>query len=212
MMVSPSSLTPSFVWYNALPDETRMRKGTFLFGILLIWGGALLASVLAASQKPTAVSLGDVSSLPDTQVMVPLYFTPNPPETKAGRLSATIRFENQRVRFLRAEKGIVLESIQGTVAVKEESDTGNAQQSVLRMEIAAGGEERLREGVLLFLTFAIKADAPAGTTVTLQLQDLQAGSLEAPARAIEPLAAKNGTIQVIKPEEVPYTSCFFFTH
>ena len=181
-------------------------------GVLLIWGGALLASALEALQNPPAVSLGAVSGLPNTQVMVPLYFTPNSPETKVGRLNATIRFENQAARFLRAEKGIILETTQGTFAAREESDPGNAQQSVLHVEIAAGGEERLREGVLLFLMFSIKADASAGTTVALQLQDLQASNGETPAQAIEPVTTKNGTIQVIKPEEVPFISCFFFTH
>ena len=189
-----------------------MRKGTFLFGILLIWGGALLASALAASQKPTAVSLGDVSSLPDTQVMVPLYFTPNPPETKAGRLSATIRFENQAVTFLKADKGIILESLLGRLEVKQEGDSENPPGAILRVEISSDGKEHLREGILALLMFSINEDAPAGTKVALQLRDLKADSLDSPTQAIEPLAAKDGSIQVIRPEDTPYVSCFFFTH
>ncbi len=193
----------------------RMRKGSFLIsmvGILLLGGSALLVPAGAVLQKPTAVSLGDVASVSGTEVMVPLYFTPNAQESRAGRLSASIGFETQSVRFLRAEKGIVLETSRGTFAVKEETDAGNAAQAVLRVEITAGDGEGLREGVLLFLTFTIKPEASSGTTVTLPVQKIEISSLETPARAIEPVTTKNGTIQIIRPEEVPYTSCFFFTH
>jgi len=190
-----------------------MRRVIIRFSLLLLWGCALVVTAFAAPQDRTAVSLGDVAtSVPNTQVSVPLSFAPNPPHVRVGRLRATIRFENQVVSFLKAEKGITLESERGGLEVKQESDSKNAKESILRVEVSRGGGEFLREGVLAFLVFSIKEDAPVGTTVTLQLQDLEASSLDTPAHAIEPLAAKDGTIQMINQEEAPYTNCFFFTH
>jgi len=162
----------------------------------------------AALQNQAVVSLGDVASIPGTEVMVPFYFTPRSTEDRTGHLKASIGFENQSVRFLRAEKGIVLETTRGTFTANEETGAGSPTQSVLEVEITAGDGERLREGVLLFLTFTIKPEASTGTIVTLPVQQVETSSGE----ASEPVTAKNGTIQIIRPEEVPYSSCFFFTH
>jgi hypothetical protein len=146
-------------------------------------------------------------------VSVPLFFTPpSSPDAGAGRLKATIRFEKQAVTFLKADKGIILESLMGRLEVKQESDSENPQGAILRIEISSDGKEHLREGILSLLVFSINEDAPAGTKVALQLRDLEADSLDAPTRKIEPLAAKDGSIQVIRPEETPYVNCFFFTH
>ena len=189
-----------------------MRRRTILFGLGLFWGCVLVVPP-AASQKPASVSLGDVSSLPNSQVSVPLYFTPpSSPDVSVGRLRATIRFENQAVTFLKADKGIILESMLGRLEVKQEGDSENPQGAILRVEISSDGKEHLREGILALLMFSINEDAPAGTKVALQLRDLKADSLDSPTQAIEPLAAKDGSIQVIRPEETPYVSCFFFTH
>ena len=196
--------------YNALLDG--IRRGIFLFEVLLICVWAPVASAIAAPENATSVSLGDVAGLPATQVMVPLYFTPGTPQTKVSRISATVRFENKAASFMKADKGILLDSAHGTFTVKVENDPAHSDQSILHLELSSGGGERFREGVLLFLTFAIKKDAPPGPKVTLYLQNLQVSNVDTPAHAVEPSEAKNGTIQVSKPEEVPYTACFFFSH
>ena len=196
-------------------DKTRKAKTSLAglgVGLLLVWGGLLSASAVAAPDNATSVTLGDVAGLPKTQVMVPLYLTPNPPTKKVGRISGTITFENKGVTFLKAEKGIILQGVNGTFDVRIQEDPKNAGLSLINFEISSGSGERLREGVLLFLTFSIKGDASPDVDIPLKLQDVKLTDGEDPPHPVQPLTSKNGTIDVIVPEEVPYTSCFFFSH
>lgn len=187
-----------------------MRIGIF-FIALLSWAAGLNGWAAAAPEQGT-VSLGQVASLPGTEVLAPVYFTPSSPQVKVGRISATIHFENKSVSFVRAEKGIQLDSTNGTFEVKAEEDTKNAGQSILHLQVTAGAGEHFRDGLLIFLRFAIKSDTPGGATITLRLGDVDASDIETPPRPVTPLGAKNGTIQVDKPDDVPYTACFFFSH
>jgi cohesin domain-containing protein len=188
----------------------KMRGGIFLF-VFLAWAAGLNGWAAAGPEQGT-VSLGQVASLPGTEVLAPVYFTPSSPQVRVGGISATIRFENKSVSFVRAEKGIQLDSTNGTFEVKVDEDPKNTGQSILHLQVTAGAGERFRDGLLIFLRFAIKSDAPAGATITLKLGDVDARDVETPPRPVTPLAAKNGTIQVDKPDDVPYTACFFFSH
>ena len=188
----------------------KMRGGIILF-VFLAWAAGLNGWAAAGPEQGT-VSLGQVAGLPDTEVLAPVYFTPSSPQVRVGRISATVHFENKSVSFVRAEKGIQLDSTNGTFEVKADEDAKNAGQSILHLKVSAGAGERFRDGLLIFLRFAIKSNAPAAATITLQLRDVDASDVETPPRPVTPLVAKNGTIQVMKPEDVPYTACFFFSH
>ena len=188
----------------------KMSSEIFLL-LFLAWASRLNSWAAAGPEQGT-LSLGQVAGLPGTEVLAPVYFTPSSPQVKVGRISATIHFENKSVSFLRAEKGIQLDSTNGTFEVKAEEDTKNAGQSILHLQVSAGPGERFRDGLLIFLRFAIKADAPARATINLNLGDVDARDMETPPRPVTPVSAKNGTIQVDKPDDVPYTACFFFSH
>ncbi len=190
----------------------RIRRGTLVLGLALLWNGALLRPAVAAPEESATVSLGSVAGLPNAQVMVPLYFTPGPPETRVARLTATVRFENGAVSFVNTVKGIVLDSSNGTLELKAADDPADAKQSLLHLEVSTGEGQRFPEGVLLYLTFNIKPEAPAGTKVTLNWQKPEASSAATSGGATVPLEAKDGTIDVILPEQTPYVACFFFTH
>ena len=93
--------------------------------------------------------------------------------------------------------------------MKAEDDPKYVKELLLHLEVVSeSGEERLREGVLLYLTFAIKTEASSGAKVVLA----EAGGPATSGGTMKALVEKDGMIEVIQPEEVPYTSCFFFTH
>jgi len=191
-----------------------VRRVVLLCSIVSMWGAEALYSVQAASEDGTRVSLGTVSGPPKGQVMVPLYLTPDPAGIKVGSISAAIGFKGKVVSFVRAEKGFLLDGVNAGFEVELRKDDKDPDKSILQLEVATEGVERkaLREGLILSLIFRIEADAPESTKVALTFEELSAGNLDSPAGAIEPLSGKEGSIEVISPEQVPYVACFFFTH
>ena len=146
--------------------------------------------------------------------MVPLFLTPVPSETQVGSISAAISFEGKAVSFLRADKGFLLDGVNGGIEAQLQKDSSNPNKSILHLEVSTRGENRkaLREGLLLSLVFRVEADAVPETKVTLNFEKLSAATPDAPPKTIEPLVGQKGTIEVLKPESVPYVGCFFFTH
>jgi hypothetical protein len=185
-----------------------------LLGIVLAASAAPLRSSQDNSEKGTFNSLKTVSAAPKNQVMIPLSLTLVPPETQVGRIAATIGFENRGVSFLRVEKAFSLDGVNGSFQAEVQKDANDLNKSILHLEVFTKGEPRkaLRDGLVLYLVFQIEADASPGIAVALDFQKIGASNLDDPPKAIEPLVGKNGVIEVLNPENVPYVSCFFFTH
>jgi hypothetical protein len=168
----------------------------------------------ATTDKATRIALGAVSGPAKSQVMIPLFLTPYPPETPVGSVSATIEYKDKGITFQRAEKSFLLDGVGGGIDVKVEKDPKDATKSVIHAEITTKGEPRksLREGLLLTLVFKIEPDAPTSTTVSLAIDKASASNLDSPPKPVQPIARKNGTIEIVAPEGVPYVGCFFFSH
>ena len=168
----------------------------------------------SASDGGTRVSLGSVSGVAKTQVMVPLYLTPDPPGMKVGSISATIGFETKAVSFVKVEKGFLLDGVNADFEAEIQQDANSPDKSLLHLEVATQGAERkaLREGLIVSLIFRVNDDAPDGTVVDLAIEQVGAKGIDAPPTAIEPLSAEGGTIEVILEDALPYVGCFFFTH
>ena len=179
---------------------------------LLISPSSLMAQ--AATDKAKRIALGAVSGDPTSQVMIPLFLTPYPPETPVGSVSATIEYNDKGLTYQRAEKSFLLDGVGGGIDVKVEKDPKDPTKSVIRAEVTTKGEPRksLREGLLLTLVFKIEPDAPASTTVSLAINQASASNLDSPPKPVQPIVRKNGTIEIVAPEGVPYVGCFFFSH
>ena len=203
--------------HRKLPPGWRASSAGVLLSLAFLLGtgeAGLASPAQAAPARGTRVSLGSVSAAPKGQVMVPLFLTPVPSETQVGSLSAAISFEGKAVSFLRADKGFLLDGVNGGIEAQLQKDSSNPNKSILQLEVTTRGENRkaLREGLLLSLVFRVEADAVPETNVTLNFEKLSAATPDAPPKAIEPLVGQKGTIEVLKPESVPYVGCFFFTH
>ena len=164
--------------------------------------------------KATSISLGAVSGGTKSQVMVPLFVTPYPPEKSVGGITASIEYPNKGITFVKAEKSFLQNDVNAVFQVHVEKLPEDPSQSVLKVEIATQGEPRkpLNPGLILTLNFRIEADASPGSKVILRVSKAVASDLEKPPKDIQPVAAKNGNIEILAPEAVPYVGCFFFTH
>jgi Cohesin domain len=179
--------------------------------ILLLMG---ILSRPAVAQNATTISLGAVSGLPKSEVLIPVLLTPFPSELKVGEIKASIGFDSQWVSFLRAEKGFLLDGVGAGFQADLKADAGKPGHSVVNLSVATKGDPRqgLREGLVLTLAFRIDEKAPAGTTVEVAISDASASDISDPPKAIRPVVGKNGSIEVLSPEQSPYIPCFFFTH
>ena len=169
---------------------------------------------IAARAQVTVVSLGNVSAGVNTEVIVPVLLNPATTETRVGSISSIIGFDRKLVTFLRAEKGFLLDGVNGKFQTKVQENAAKPENSNLQLEIATEGEPRkaLREGLVLSLIFKINADTPPNTMVPLRFEKVSAGSADTASQPIEPITSTPGSIEVLSPESVPYVSCFFFTH
>lgn len=202
---------PNESFRNLFPARKVLRSASYL---AILWIGSLVCLPSAHAEEGTKISLGTVSGPPKTEVFVPFYLIPSPPGTQVGEVAATVRFEDKAVKYLRVEKGFLLDGVNGEVKAKLDKDPGDPGKSIVQLEVATKGEARkgLREGVVFTVIFQIAENAVAGTKVDLSFEKLTASDVSAPPQKIEPLVQENGTIEVITPEEVPYVACFFFTH
>ena len=168
---------------------------TILFVMSLVW----LPVEKAAPGPSTLVSLGEVSSTPRSEVMVPFFLTLSSPELQVCSVSATIRFDAKTLQFRRAEKGFFLDGVNAGFEVHLQEDPKDPNKGVLQLEVTTKGEPRkaLKEGSLVTLVFEIADGAPAKTKTSITLEKVSAMDLSTPPKAIAPLTTKNGTAEVI---------------
>lgn len=164
-------------------------------------------------EKATRISLGTVAGAAKSQVMVPVFLTPYPPGASIGGITATIEYSGRGITFVRAEKSFLLDGVNGLARATHVPAPGEADKSSIHLEVVTQGEPRkpLREGLIVTLLFRIEPDA-AATTAPLQVTETSATDTDTPPRPIKPLASRNGSIEILAPESVPYVGCFFFTH
>jgi hypothetical protein len=182
--------------------------------VLLLATALFRPAAAIAAEGETTVSLGTVSGLPNTDVLMPVMLTPSPPELRVGEFKATIGFDNKLVSFLRAEKGFLLDGVNATFQTVLEADPKDPNHSLLNLSVATQGDPRkaLRDGLILTLDFHISATAKAGSKIDVAVEKVSASDLSAPPKAIQPVAGNKGIVEVIPPEQEPYVACFFFTH
>ena len=195
-------------------NRKKFSLRTIVLALLCGQGVFFLLAGRAAAEGGTTLTLGNVSALPKSEVLVPLLLAPDPPGLQIGSVSATVNFENKSVTFLRAEKGFLLDGVNGGFQADLAKDPADAAKSQLKVTVATKGEPRkpLREGLLITLVFQIAETAAPETKVSLDLDHLSATDVSNPPKAITPLQAESGSVEVIPPEQVPYVPCFFFTH
>lgn len=180
---------------------------------IVMWA-ILTAAALAGPfvhAEGNGITLGNVSAAAKTNVIVPLMLELESEEVRVGSLSATIGYNANVATFDRAEKGFLLDGVGGKIKATPKVD---GEKSSVHVEVVTEGEPRkpLRKGLILSLIFKINEKAASDTRMPLLLSDAKMISPDAEPKPIEPLKLAAGEIQVLAPENVPFVSCFFFTH
>jgi hypothetical protein len=113
--------------------------------------------------------------------------------------------------FDRAEKGFLLDSVGGKITVAAKPD---GAKSAISIEIFTEGSPRkpLRKGLVLSLVFKINEKAESDTKMPLTLSAVSLTTPDDEPKEIASLNLTPGEIHVLAPENVPFVSCFFFTH
>ena len=184
-----------------------------LFGYVLWIGLAAASFATVAAAQVTVVALGTVSGGVKSEVIVPVLLTPANTDTKVGSITADIGFDGNVVTFIRAEKGFLLDGVNGKFQAEVAPNPPDPAKSSVHFEVKTEGEPRkaLRDGLVLSLIFKINEKA-APATMPLKFQKLAAATADTPSKPVEPLVPTPGSIEVLAPESVPYVGCFFFTH
>jgi hypothetical protein len=93
-------------------------------------------------------------------------------------------------------------------------DADNPRKSRFRIKVVTSGEPRksLPDGLVLSLIFEVKGDAVPKTVVPLKIEKLSVTDVDTPPGDLAGSVGRQGSIEVILPEEVPIMPCFFFSH
>jgi cohesin domain-containing protein len=184
--------------------------------VLLCVSGRLANAQAAkdTSGPGASVSLGAVSGTAKNEVAVPLMLTPQPSDTRIGGIEMTVAYESPYVVYQRTEKGFLLDGVGGVIDAREVKDPDNAKKSrvILKVETKGGSGKSLPDGLILTLIFEVKANAVPKVVVPLKIEKLTVTEAGSGVRALHGSVEKNGSIEVILPEEVPVMPCFFFSH
>ncbi|MSO20053.1 MAG: hypothetical protein EXQ56_06235 [Acidobacteria bacterium] len=179
----------------------------------VLYAMALLLALAApvARAQSNGVSLGNVSAGVKSNVIVPLMLDLESEDVRVGSITATVGYSPTIVTFDRAEKGFLLDGVSGKFKATAKV---SGEKSEIQVEIFTEGEPRkpLRKGLTLSLIFKINDSATLNTKMPLTLSNVQALTLDPEPKPVQPLAVTAGMIEVLSPENVPFVSCFFFTH
>ena len=209
-------------------SRTPGCKGTRILWILpflcaLLW---LPVTVWAqerrseAAQEPTAkdlprVALGDITGTANANLMIPLYYTPDP-KTPLSSLTVEIDYVSNSLKFQKALPGAVTEEagaeVQTTLTDGVPED--KVVRSKLRVAVALTKKQDstgLPEGLLAYLMFRISPEAKP-FAIKLNTSVIAAEDLRNPPQKVDKVHAQPGLVVVELLDAMPEATCFFFTH
>lgn len=177
--------------------------------LLALLAGSCMAT--PARAQGNGLTLGSVSAAAKGKVIVPFMLELESEEVRVGRISATVGYDANIATFEQAEKGFLLDGVGGKLTATAKVD---GEKSSIAVEVLTEGEPRkpLRKGLVLSLVFKVNEQAASDTKMPLALSGVKLTTIDSDPKPVEPLQLANGEIHVLAPENVPFVSCFFFTH
>ena len=175
---------------------------------------AFIASVLicgqavAAQQEPAVPALdlsSDIQS-PGSEALITISLSAQEGVT-IGKAVAEITYPGKILEFLEARRGLSAEAVEAEVAAVTENPA--ADQSTVRVTIAAKEGDWIPSGILAELHFKIVEKAPDETPAALK-NKVSAWSDKTPPTLIEPITGKDGEIKITA--NPPVFACFFYMH
>ena len=132
-------------------------------------------------------------------------------DVKVGHIVATVGYDATVATFDMAEKGFLLDGVGGKMTVAAKPD---GAKSTIAVDVITEGNPRqpLRKGLVLSLVFKVNEKAAPDTKMPLSLSAVTLATPDAEPKELTALNLTPGEIHVLAPENVPFVSCFFFTH
>ncbi|MBI4481063.1 MAG: hypothetical protein HY651_13675 [Acidobacteria bacterium] len=172
------------------------------------------ATAIVLLEEVPRVSLAELTGSQGEDVMMPLYFTPDP-KVPLRSLTVEIDYVSNNLKFDGASKGLAAENtgVQVSAAVDNgKPDDKGLSRAKLRVTTSLAdpaNQDGLPEGMLAYLIFRVSNDAKPFAiklnTSLVSAEDLQ-------NRKVTKVSAQPGLITVETFEAIPTPTCFFFTH
>jgi len=207
------------------------RARRFLFRPILAFGFLVTPLLTAAAQQnpPAAqqggqaqaasvprVAIGEINGNPGTNLMVPLYFTPDP-NRPVRSITIEIEYVSNSLKFQRAAAGLAVEQVGADISstlTDGTPDARNVTRSKLRIAVAVPQSQPPRgipDGLLSFLMFRVSPDARP-FAIRLNTSVVSAETTQNPPQRIANVSTLPGLVVVEQGDMLPEATCFFFTH
>jgi len=197
----------------------------------LVMPAFLLLAAPVAAQNPPAreggqaqaqaasvprVAIGEINGTPGSNLMVPLYFTPDP-RNPVRSLTVEIEYVSNSLKFQRAAAGLAVEQVGADLSsmlTDGTPDARNVTRSKLRISVAIPEREPSRgipDGLLSFLMFRVSPDARP-FAIRLNTSVVSAETAQNPPQRLANVSTLPGLVVVEQGDMLPEATCFFFTH
>jgi len=169
----------------------------------------------AASTLPR-VAVGEINGNPGSNLMVPLYFTPDP-NRPLRSITVELDYVSNSLKFQSAATGTAVEQAGATLNATLTDGTPNEQnvtRSKLRIEVnvpEAQAGRGIPEGLLSFLLFRVNPDARP-FAIRLNTSVVSAQTAQTPPQTVANVGTIPGLVVVDQGDLLPEATCFFFTH
>lgn len=209
--------------------RTQFLRGKFLWSVVLLLGICWTQSALAAQQNAPAsggdsdaakkvprVSVGEINGNPGSNLMVPLYFTPDPNKPLRS-ITVELDYVSNSLKFENAASGTAVEQAGATMKAtltEGKPDKNNVTRSKLRVdvEIPEGQTGKgIPDGLLSFLMFQVSTKAKP-FAIRLNTKVLSAQTAANPSQTVADVGSLPGMVVVEQGDVLPEATCFFFTH
>ena len=169
----------------------------------------------AAARLPR-VAVGEINGNPGSNLMVPLYFTPDP-NRPLRSITVELDYVSNSLKFQNAATGTAVEQAGATLNATLSDgapDQNNVTRSKLRIsvEIPEGqAGKSIPDGLLSFLMFRVSNEAKA-FAIRLNTSVVSAQTAQTPSQSVADAGALPGMVVVEQGDLLPESTCFFFSH
>ena len=171
--------------------------------------------VEGAAQQPaakvTSVDVDFAMAPPGSSVQLPILLDA-PPGVRVGTTVNEITFPANRVEFEEVRGGVSADLVEAEVTAsvrRDEEDEEHTDNRIVQITVAAKQGTALPNGVLAIVVFKVSEDAPEEPIALKNV--VRALSADVPPQSLEPVAGRDGEIEVTLAPPATY-ACFFYMH
>ncbi len=162
----------------------------------------------------TRITLGTITGIPGTVVLVPVYFTPAE-GVDVGSVKLEVNFVSANLKFEKIERGLAAETgnVDLSAKVKEDKNENGVDTSTVTIQASlpnsAIPKKGIPGGLLAHMLLRIsETGRPANITLRTVFEAAELGTTN-PLKNVRSFDAQ---VEVVAPGSQPAVACFFFSH